>query len=98
MRVCLIFACISLLAPLGISLADDTPHGQRQETHDLPAVEAILREASELTLKQDQRHNFWTGRVLLGIGETQIRCGDFDGALRTIRPSSYWYGRNSYLV
>ena len=59
-----------------------------------PSVHSILREASEIALKQGKHEGFWTQRVLLSIGEVQIRAGDFDGALRSIRGSTYPYGRD----
>jgi hypothetical protein len=98
MRYSSAIICICLLGYGATGLADDLPDSHRQENHDLPAVEPILREAAELAMKQDQPQRFWTERVLLTIGETQIRSSDFDGALRSIRASGYWYGRNANLA
>jgi tetratricopeptide (TPR) repeat protein len=69
-----------------------------EEGKAAPSVHAILREASELVLKQGNHESFWTERVLQVIGEEQTRAGDFDGALRSLRGSSDDIGRNGGLV
>jgi hypothetical protein len=59
-----------------------------------PRVDAVLREASEIALKQEEHEHYWTQRVLLDIGRLQIQAGDFDGAYRSISGSSDRYGRD----
>jgi tetratricopeptide (TPR) repeat protein len=49
-----------------------------------PSAQAVLWEASELALKQDKEEAYWRDRVLLDIGDAQIRTADFEGALRSI--------------
>ena len=76
------------------------PAGEPAESKPKPEAVSpaiLLQEASELALKQDEHQHYWTDRVLLHIGEVQIRAGDFTGALRSIRSSSYSYGRNAGL-
>jgi tetratricopeptide (TPR) repeat protein len=97
MRIRLAVGCISLLCGVASCLADDPPRASSKAELGGPAVDAILREASEIALKQDQEQRYWTQRVLLHIGDLQIQAGDFEGALRSIRGSSYDYGRNAGL-
>ncbi len=59
---------------------------------------AVLLEASEIVRKQGEEQHYWCERALLDIGKVQIQAGDFDGALQSIRSSSYEYGRNAGLV
>jgi tetratricopeptide (TPR) repeat protein len=66
--------------------------------HIDPAVEAVLREGSELALKQDEDQRYWCEFLLLQIGDVQIRAGDFEGAFRTIRSCTYEWGRNVGLL
>lgn len=98
MRIGLGFACIFLLCNIVSSVADEPPRTDSRVKFGGPAVDAILREASEIALKQDEEQPFWIERVLLRIGELQIRAGDFDGALKSIRGSTYDYGRNAGFV
>jgi tetratricopeptide (TPR) repeat protein len=72
---------------------------------DLPLPDArvpddvvVLREASEILLKQPALHVFWIDRGLIDIGDLQIRAGDFEGALRSIRGCRYEYDRKGRLV
>jgi tetratricopeptide (TPR) repeat protein len=58
----------------------------------------LLREASQITLKQGPDQEYWTERVLLDIGRVQIRAHDFEGAERSIRGSAYKYGHNEGIV
>jgi tetratricopeptide (TPR) repeat protein len=78
--------------------ADGAPLPNRNAKPVGPEVEAALREASDLALMQDKVQHYWSDGVLLQIAGVQIRAGDFDGALRSIRGSSYDHGRNARLV
>jgi hypothetical protein len=90
------FALLSWNAAL--CLAGQTPlAGGKAQSVD-PAVQSLLREASEIALKQDEAQAYWCDQVLLQIGEIQVRAGDFDGALRSIRSSRYPYGRSTGLL
>jgi tetratricopeptide (TPR) repeat protein len=60
--------------------------------------EIVLREAAETTLKQGPEQEYWTERVLLDIGNVQIRARDFKGAERSICGSTYDYGNNAGIV
>jgi len=90
MRANLTMACI-LILPDTVTSSADEPARAAQPTK--MAVHALLREASEIALKQGEQEHFWTSRVLLHIGEVQIRAGDLDGALRSFRGSNYDFGR-----
>jgi hypothetical protein len=91
-------ACCLLLCSIGSCPADEPLLPDRNTLIVLPAIDPILREASELALKQGGRQRFWTERVILRIGELQSQAGDFGGALRSIEGSGYSYGRNGGLV
>src|SRR5262249_33965090 len=64
---------------------------------EVPSVDTILREASELALKQGETERYWTQTLLPSIGELQSRAGDFESAFRSIRGSNYPYARESAL-
>src|SRR5271166_2204298 len=98
MCIPLTFVCILLSCGVAICPADEYPRPNRKAEPVGLAVEAVLREASDVALKQEKHQHYWTQRVLLHIGELQVRAGDFVGALRSIRGSSYDYGRNAGLV
>jgi hypothetical protein len=85
---------ILLSGGLATGPAGQAPLAARKTDGVDPDVQALLREASELALKQDKAQAFWYDRVLLQIGEVQILAGDHEGALRSIRGSAYSYGRN----
>ncbi len=53
-----------------------------------------MREACQICIRQEKHQGYWCERELLSIGEVQIRAGDFDGSLDSIRKSEYEYGRN----
>jgi tetratricopeptide (TPR) repeat protein len=57
------------------------PDAPPTDQKSVAIARAMLRETSELALEEQ----FW--RELLQIGEAQIRAGDFDGALRSIKNS-----------
>ena len=63
-----------------------------------PAPRNILREASRIASRQNERQGYWCDRTLLDIGNIQIRVGDFEAALQSIGHSKYEYDRNSALV
>src|SRR5262245_2831435 len=94
MQIGLSFAFIFLLCDFANPGADEPTRTDSKAKLGGPAVDAILREACEIALKQDEEQQFWTERVLLHIGELQIRAGDYDGALKSIRGSAYPYGRD----
>jgi hypothetical protein len=98
MSIGLTIACVFLLCDIASSTADEPSRTDSRVKLGGPAVEAVLREACEIALKQDEEQHFWTDRVLLHIGHVQIQAGDFDGALRSIRGSADYYGRNAGLV
>src|SRR6516162_5794232 len=89
MRIALRVACVFMLCSVASCAADEPPRTGSKAKLGGPAVDAILREAGEIALKQDGEQRFWTGRVLLHIGELQIHAGDYDGALKSIRGSNY---------
>jgi tetratricopeptide (TPR) repeat protein len=93
----LMVGCILLSSSVGICPGDESPHIFAGTKPADPPTWPILREASEIALKQDEHQNYWIERVLLHIGEVQIRAGDFDGALKSNRGSAYPYGRNEGL-
>jgi hypothetical protein len=88
MRLTLTVGCILLLWHITARLANEPPQSIRIAKASDPSLEAILREASEITLKQDaHRDSRLPGsrdQVLLEIVELQIRAGDFNGALESI--------------
>lgn len=98
MRVILLMGC--MLSAAGIAAGNTCvhPQGAQAAKPGPPSVRAILREASDITSKQDIRTAFWSGNTLLVIGKMQMRAGDFDGALQSIRSSTYEYGRNMWLL
>src|SRR5262249_61145480 len=98
MRIGLAVACVFLLCDVASSAADEPERTDSKVKLGGPAVDAVLREACELALKQDEEQRFWTERVLLHIGELQILAADFEGALKSIRGSQYPYGRAAGLV
>lgn len=65
---------------------------------EVPSVQSILREASELALKQGSQEKYSLERVLLQIADQQIHAGDLEGALRSVRGSSYSSDRNPQLI
>jgi tetratricopeptide (TPR) repeat protein len=87
MRIGLI-ASILLAWDVNFSLADGPTPNIRKEKATGSSLKAILREASELAIEQDKEQHYWTGRVLLEIGELQGRAGDFEGAFKSIRSSN----------
>jgi hypothetical protein len=98
MCISLTISGIIMLCGAAWSKADGSPHNDSRLNHNGPSVERVLREACEIALKQTEEHHFWTERVLLHIGGLQIQAGDFEPALRSIRGSTYAYGRNAGLV
>jgi tetratricopeptide (TPR) repeat protein len=65
---------------------------------DLATITTALNDARAIALKQDKSQDFWTSTTLLNIGKVEIRARDFDGAVRSIRSSTYDYGRNSGMI
>lgn len=84
-----------IVVVLGLGQA---PRDRTANSGSAPSVPAILREATELVLEQDDKQHDWTERVLLHIGDLQIQAGDCDGAFRSIRGSSDSIGRNRGLL
>src|SRR5262249_40904011 len=97
MRRCL-HSCIFSWLLIASCHAGELPRTEREAKPIELTVKPILREASELALKQDEDQTYWTERVLLKVGELQGRVGDFDGALQSIRGSGYLYGRTAGLA
>src|SRR6266478_8580397 len=98
MRILLTASCTVFLWTCTACPARQPPTTSRKVEPAGPPAWAILRDASEIALKQDGHQQYWSERVLLQIGDVQIRARDFDGALRSIRGSSYEYGRDAGLV
>lgn len=98
MRICLTTACIFLASGVAVYRADAPSRTSRDVELAGPAVRAILREAVEILLKQDEHERRWRDSVLPPISDVQTRAGDFDGATRTLLASEYVPGRNYHLV
>jgi tetratricopeptide (TPR) repeat protein len=96
-RLILTFGCILLLWHIVARLPSEPPQSNRTETLGEPSVEAILREASELALKQESHQDLWN-EALSKIVELQIRAGDFEGAFRSTDGSKNFRYRNKCLV
>jgi tetratricopeptide (TPR) repeat protein len=94
MRIGSTVACVCTLCAVASFAADEPEQTGSKVKLGGPAVDAILREACDIALKQDGKQHFWTQRALLDIGELQIQAGDFEGALKSIRGSTYPYGRD----
>lgn len=88
----LLFISTLLLLNAAVGIAEDS----QRPSFD-PKVSKILIEAFELGAQQPDHQGYWIDRLLLDIGHVQIRAGDFDGALQSIRRSHYHYGRNAGL-
>ena len=94
-----ILSCLPLLFGIAAGYSESQINLKERETGaPIATAHAVLREASELALKQGKHEHFWTDRTLLEIGDLQIRTGDFDGALRSLRGSNYPFGRDIGLV
>jgi tetratricopeptide (TPR) repeat protein len=81
------FACLLLFGVATEYAAGRDPLKGREAGAEISSVHSILREASELGLKQGEQERYWTQRVLLQIADQQTRAGDFDGALLSLRGS-----------
>ncbi len=88
--VIVLLGCIAV-----VFFSSDQSWTRRKVKLDDPPVEAVLRKASELTLKQ--HHGSWDD-VLLEIVEMQIRAGDFDGAIESIGGCKDGDHRSRWLV
>jgi tetratricopeptide (TPR) repeat protein len=97
MRISITVACGFMLWAVASCATDEPPRTGSKAKVGGPDVDAILREAREIALKQDKGQHFWTDRVLLDIGELQIHAGAYDGALKSIRGSNDTYGRDAGL-
>src|SRR5579872_2938467 len=93
MRTVLTMGCILIVGLVAACAARALPQTNPDTQPTRSTAQALLREASEIALKQGETERFWTEHVLLEIGEVQIRAGDFEGALRSICGSDYDYGR-----
>jgi tetratricopeptide (TPR) repeat protein len=98
MRIGLTICCLLLLRGVANSSVGEPPQPSLNAQSAGLLLQAVLREASDVALKQAEQERYWTQRVLLDIADVQIRAGDFDGALRSILGSSYIYGREAGLV
>jgi tetratricopeptide (TPR) repeat protein len=72
--------------------------GEEPAVRPPASARQILREASRIAALQPEHQDYWRDRTLLLIGSAQIRGYDFDGALQSIRKSTYDYGRNAAFV
>lgn len=98
MRICAV-AVSALLTWIAASCpASEPPAAAAIPTAETPLAWALLRDAAEIALKQDAEQAYWTERVLLRIGQVQIRARDFAGAERSLRGSAYDYGRYAGLA
>ncbi|MGE5326610.1 MAG: hypothetical protein ACM3NO_06195 [Deltaproteobacteria bacterium] len=98
MRACTAFVCTILLCCGATSRAAEPASSADKSKSAGSFAAALLREASEITQKQGPEQRYWTERVLLDIGNVQIRARDFAGAERSIRGSAYDYGRAEGIV
>src|SRR5689334_14848611 len=98
MRIGLMVGCLLMLAGVAMCSAGEPPQTSRNAELPGPPVQAILREAGEIALKQDAQEHYWAGNVLLDISKLQIRAGDFEGALRSIRSSGDASSRRFELI
>ncbi len=97
MRTGLSVGLILLSLNVAASSAGEPSRAHRNGESVDPVVKAVLREAGELAPSQGEHQRFWSAGLLLYIGDLQIRAGDFDGALRSIRGSGNTYCRVSGL-
>jgi tetratricopeptide (TPR) repeat protein len=72
--------------------------GEEPPPRLLAGARQILREASRIAALQPEHQDYWCDHTLLLIGSAQIRAADFDGARKSIRKSTYDYGRNAAFV
>jgi tetratricopeptide (TPR) repeat protein len=79
------FGCLLLFFTIAQYAAGRAPLKDREADGIDPAIVPILRDASQLALKQGEHESFWTQAVLLQIAKLQIRANDLDGALRSLR-------------
>ena len=98
MRIHPSVSCLLILAGAANLSPAGTPPNERTAGSTAPSAAVLLRKASELARKQGEQEQFWISTDLLRIGDLQIRAGDFEGALRSIRASGYPYGRDMGLV
>lgn len=98
MRIGLHVAQMLLSWIVATCFAGDPPQNKREAEPLVLAAQKALREASELAIQQDDQQRHWAAWALLRIGEVQIRAGDCDAALRSIRASADSYGRNQGLL
>lgn len=98
MRTCVILNSIVMLWCSAPSSVAETSTSKPEVKVNASSASAILREASEILLRQPMHQGFWSDRLLLEIADIQIRARDFVGARQSIRGSRYDYGRSAALV
>lgn len=82
---------LSLLWPWA-SLAEPSPLRRcSRDQRSIPNITAVLKEASQIAIRQNKHQGYWCDRALFDIADVQKRVGDFDGALHTITKSNYPY-------
>src|SRR5580700_6847533 len=95
MRAYLIIGCTLILGAGSMCVAGAPPETRPAVKSASPSVLTILRDASELALKQDAQQSYVSDLTLLDIGIVQIRASDYDGALRSIRGCNDAFGRDA---
>jgi hypothetical protein len=90
--------CVLLAWGIATCAASEAPEATRKTEPVDSATQAILRETTQLILIQDEGEHYWYDSVLLDIGEVQIRAGDFEDALKSIRSCSDPYRRDVALI
>lgn len=87
----------ALLACSGM-LRGAAARSNAQERVKSPVAKELLQAASQIAIGQAEHQDYWLERVLLWIGDVQVRAGDFAGAKLSLRHSNYEYGRNSSFI
>jgi tetratricopeptide (TPR) repeat protein len=84
MRVGLVIVCALLSQGVVTCRADGPARTGCNADLAGPAAREVLREAAAIVLKQKHQH-WWSDHTLRQLADVQIRAGDFDGALRSVR-------------
>jgi hypothetical protein len=87
-----------LLLTAALCPAADPARPDRGAVVHPPPVRPILEAAADLALQQCDAERFWTDRVIRRVGELQVRAGDFDGALRSLRRVRDTFSRDCGLL
>jgi tetratricopeptide (TPR) repeat protein len=92
MRTGMMVGCGVLWWSVAVCPADEPLPGSSKAEPVRPVVKTVLREACDIILKQPEHQHYWTERALLQLTDVQIRAGDLEGALRSIRGAGCSYG------